>query len=294
MRSCSAILLAAGKSQRLGFDKILTLLNGKPVLKYALTSLIESPLVQEIIIVTRQDIIGRVQDLAESLNSLKPITVVVGGAERQDSVYKGLKSVTTNSTLILIHDAARPLLSVSLIEKALTAVTITGAAVVARRATDTLKKVNALGEIQETVDRSSIWLMETPQVFEKNLIINAYEKIIHAGKAVTDDASTVELAGGKVVVVESDALNLKITRSEDWKILELWFKRGSMEEVRKEIHQLSNDMSPLVGYLPLLEKYGGSDTKFKEYLTNCLQSVKAAQATLRTLQIKFLELCGKN
>jgi 2-C-methyl-D-erythritol 4-phosphate cytidylyltransferase len=290
MKTCSAILLAAGRSQRLGFDKILTPLLGKPVLLYALESVLASPWVEEVLIVTRADIVPDIRQLALTLHPTKSVRVVAGGAERQDSVYAGLLSVSETCTHVLIHDAARPLLSLSLIEKVLSASDQTGGAVAAHRATDTLKRVDGQGAIETTLDRSQIWMMETPQVFEKKLITESYKKVMEQQVAVTDDASTVELAGGQVLVVESDTLNLKITRPLDWQLLELWLQQTEGKSLRDDIHQLSNELSPLVGYLPLLEKYGGDEPKFLDYLKKSLDSVRLVQAILHSLQKRVREL----
>ncbi|NJK93141.1 MAG: 2-C-methyl-D-erythritol 4-phosphate cytidylyltransferase [Blastochloris sp.] len=284
MKRCSAILLAAGRSQRLGFDKILTPLCGKPVLLYSLESLMASTLIHEVIILTRPDVIPAIEALIEPLPKIKPVRVMPGGKERQDSVYEGLKAVDSGSSHVLIHDGARPLLSVGLIARILEVCEETGASVAAHRATDTLKKVDEDGVIEHTVDRAGIWMMETPQVFARQLITAAYERVIREGLSVTDDASTVELGGGKVRVVESDALNLKITRGEDWKILELWLQRGELTSLREDIHQLSNVVSPLVGYLPLLEKYGGMDEKFKNYFQKSAESLQGLQELLHRIQ----------
>ena len=293
MSSCSAILLAAGRSQRLGFDKILTPLCGRPVLSYSLKSLLASSRVTEIVIVTRKDMVSAIVDIVSKESGSKPVRVVEGGAERQDSVYEGLKNVGQGCERVLIHDAARPLLSLSMIERTLEASFKTGAAVVAHRATDTLKEVGEDGEIGATIDRSKVWLMETPQIFEKDLIIRSYEKVIHEKAAVTDDASTVELAGGRVVVVESDTLNLKITRAMDWQILELWLGQNEWSGVRGEVHQLSNELSPLVGYLSLLGKYGGHDTKFIDYFQKCEKSVHEVQTVLHSLQKRIRDITNQ-
>jgi 2-C-methyl-D-erythritol 4-phosphate cytidylyltransferase len=292
MSDCTAILLAAGRSQRLGFDKILTPLCGQPVLLYSLQSLLSSPRITEILIVTREDIISSIEEIVARENSTKPVKVLAGGLERQDSVYEGLKAVSQSSSRVLIHDAARPLLSLAMIEKTLEASLKTGGAVAAKRATDTLKVVGNDGVINTTLDRSKVWLMETPQVFEKDLITRSYAKVIKEKSAVTDDASTVELGGGSVVVVESDTLNLKITRSTDWQILELWLKQADGKRVREEVHQLCNEFSPLVGYLPLLEKYGGRDEKFIDYLGKCRNSTGSLQDLLRSLQARVRDLFG--
>jgi 2-C-methyl-D-erythritol 4-phosphate cytidylyltransferase len=284
MSSCSAILLAAGKSQRLGFDKILTPLCGQPVLLYSLRKLLASEWVGELILVTRKDIIPAIEKLVEEEKPNKPWRVIEGGEERQYSVFQGLQSVGDGFELVLIHDAARPLLSDLTIQKTVEAARLYGGAVAAHRASDTLKEVAESGQITQTLDRSKTWLMETPQVFHKKLITDAYGRIIAEKAMVTDDASAVERMGAKVVVVESESLNLKITRATDWQILELWLNREQGKELRHSVHQLSNDLTPLVGYMSLLGKYGGGDPKFLEYWEKCQNSTKDIQGHMREIR----------
>ena len=279
MKSCSAILLAAGRSRRLGFDKILTPLSGRPVLCHALQVLKESALILEVILVTREDIHERVEELVSRVPGDNPVRIIRGGVERQDSVFEGLKEVSGDAREVLIHDAARPLLSEELIRDVLAVAREKGAAVTAHRATDTLKVADEQARVIQTLDRSKIWAMGTPQIFHKELILEAYSKVKEAGEMITDDAAAVERLGRPVYLVESGSLNLKITRPADWEILELWLNRERGKEIRRKIHQLSNQLSPLIGYLPLLEKYGGQGEKFAGYL----EKMKASSGTLQDL-----------
>jgi 2-C-methyl-D-erythritol 4-phosphate cytidylyltransferase len=283
MSHCSAVLLAAGASRRLGFDKILSPLAGQPVLLYSLEALDRSPGITDIVLVTREDTRKAVESLAAGASLQKPWKVVAGGRERQDSVWNGIQAAESQDQ-ILIHDAARPLLSIEMVETLLGAARAGGAAICGRPATDTLKVADPDGGIESTVDRSKFWQVETPQVFRRDWIERAYADVREKGIAITDDASAVERLGLPVRIITAGAFNLKITRPADWQLLELWLTVQSGSGFRKSVHQLANQASPLLGYLPLLQKYGGNDPKFREYLGKCMDSSQAMEEAIRTLQ----------
>ena len=284
MSYCSAILLAAGRSQRLGFDKILTPLAGNPVLHYSFTALMESPEIGEIHVMTRADLIDQVKEMLAPYGKGKPVHVRTGGLERQDSVWAGLQAVSAQATEVLIHDAARPLLTGELIETLLVRARVEGSAVAAQRATDTLKVADENGWVDTTLDRSKVWQVQTPQVFQKEVIIEAYAKVQEDKTPITDDASAVELLNYEVLLVESKTPNLKITRLDDWRSLERLLREKRGRELRRGIHDISNLMSPLVGYLPLLKKYGGSDGKFLEYMEKFEEGSRKLQVLAQTVQ----------
>jgi 2-C-methyl-D-erythritol 4-phosphate cytidylyltransferase len=284
MKTCSAILLAAGRSRRLGFDKILTPLAGKPVLWYALEALKGSPRILEVILVTREDILPQVRDIAATANGDNPVKFVIGGGERQDSVFNGLQQISPLAAEVLIHDAARPLLDEQVIGDTLRVAREKGAAVTAHHANDTLKEATAEQEVTVTLDRSKIWAMGTPQIFRRDLIISAYAKVQAEKLAITDDASAVELLGHPVYLVENPRLNLKITRQADWELLELWLRRGAGAELREKLHDLSNQLTPLLGYLPLLEKYANDEKRVADYLARMKSSSLAVPEVVKDLQ----------
>jgi len=290
MSYCSAILLAAGRSQRLGFDKILTPLAGRPVLFYSFEALWDSPDVQEIIVMTRADLLNQVEFMLSDFGKRKPVSVRIGGAERQDSVWAGLQSASPQATEVLIHDAARPLLTSELIATLLAKARESGSAVAAQKATDTIKIASPDGLVDQTPDRSKIWQVQTPQVFKKEFVHEAYAKVQEDKAAITDDASAVERLGLPVYLVESKTPNLKITRMDDWENLERLFREKRGKEFRQKIHDVSNLMSPLFGYLPLLKKYGGSDPKFVEYQNKILEGNSHLQGAVQELQKLAREL----
>lgn len=290
MNDTTAILLGAGRSRRLGFDKILSPLAGRPVLSYSLEALAASPEVKEIIVVTRPDIEQQVAALAARWAGSKPWSTVAGGAERQDSVWAGLQAASRESALALIHDAARPLLTAAMVAELTAAAREKGSAVCARSATDTLKEAEADGRVIRTVDRAKFWQVETPQIFRREAITQAYQEIQGKGVMVTDDASVAEYAGLPVHLVTAGQFNLKITRAADWVLLELWLGTARGLELRRGIHDLANRLSPLVGYLPLLAKYGGQDEKFLGYMAKCGDAVQGAEAAIRQIQMLAREV----
>ena len=218
----SAILLGAGRGTRIGFDKILTPLAGRPAILHALEALVQAPSIGRIVITTRAEGIPAMQQLAAPFSSNKPIEVIEGGAERQDSVLCGIEHLGAEYPITLIHDGARPLLKAEWIEAAIEACRQRQAVVCAQRAADTIKRATPDGRVLETLDRSTLWQMQTPQVFETSLITRAYRHVRDHQLAITDDASAVELLGHPVHLVETTGLNLKITRPADWELLELF------------------------------------------------------------------------
>lgn len=291
MSGCAAVLLAAGRSRRLGFDKILTPLAGRPVFIHSLDVLLRATAVARVVVVTREDIMQPIREMVRELPLQKPVDVVAGGVERQDSVAHGIRFLGGDADEILIHDAARPLLTVGIIEKTLEAARRHGAAVCASRATDTLKRAEPDGRVRETLDRSEIWLMQTPQIFKRDLIERAMRHVQEKGIAITDDASAVEALGEPVHLVESLEPNLKITRPMDWDLAGYLLQAEQRRDLRAAVHDLNNQLGPLVGYLPLLAKYGGSDPKFLGYLDKMRASTKDLQARLERLRSVARELC---
>lgn len=223
-----AILLGAGRGTRIGFDKILTPLAGYPAILYALTALIEAPSIQRIVITMRPEGIPALNEIVNSIFSKKPIEIIEGGAERQDSVLCGIEYFAKKAQageprapITLIHDGARPLLTVDWVEASIQACQKHKAVVCAQRAADTIKRATRDGIVLETLDRSTLWQMQTPQVFDTELITKAYQHVAENKLAITDDASAVELLHHPVHLVETVGLNLKITRPSDWELLEL-------------------------------------------------------------------------
>jgi 2-C-methyl-D-erythritol 4-phosphate cytidylyltransferase len=199
----------------MGFDKLWTQLGGQVVLAYALEQLVASPQVGPVVLVVASDRWSEAERLANRFGGR--VRVCVGGTLRRDSVAAGL-AVLDSCTWVLVHDAARPFLSSDLIERGLDAAQATGAAVAAIPARDTLKRV-ANGLVVETPPRAELWIVQTPQVFRRNLLCAA---LALPDDDVTDEATLVERLGGQVRVFEGDDCNWKITTPSDLRLAEAW------------------------------------------------------------------------
>ena len=213
----SVIFPAAGAGRRMKADrnKVLLELSGVPILLRTLRRFSAVPAVAELIVVVAKDEIAFVEGMLEKAQGLKPWCVVQGGAERQYSITNGMAHLAADADIVLVHDAARPLVSLAAIEAVIFAAREKGAAIAAVRAKNTIKVVGEDGRVEATPSRASLWEVQTPQGFRREILERAYEKAAQDGFLGTDDASLVERIGEAVFVVESDYGNLKITTPED-------------------------------------------------------------------------------
>jgi 2-C-methyl-D-erythritol 4-phosphate cytidylyltransferase len=216
---CAALIVAAGSSRRMGFDKLASPLAGVPVLRRTLGVFLSAGSVAEIVVVCPPE---RWEWLAGPAFP-KPVRRVDGGRDRQDSVAAGLAALDPASGLVAVHDGARPLVAVADVDRCVAAAARFGAVALARRVTETLKRSDAGDFGVEAVSREHLWFMETPQVFEVGLLRAAYANVLAAGLSVTDEVSAVEALGRRVKFLESTAPNLKITTPADLALAEaLW------------------------------------------------------------------------
>lgn len=214
----SAIIVAAGSSRRMGFDKLLAPLAGTPVLLRTLKAFQACDAVDEIIVVAVGDVAGTLEAWRPDLSKLK--CVVAGGAERHLSVWKGLNAVSPSAEIVAVHDGGRPLITGAQIAKCIAGVRESGAVACARRVTETLKRTDESGCITESIDRVGAWIMETPQVFRRELLVSAYEKVLRENLLVTDEVSAVQALGSRVHVIENTEPNLKVTFPADLALAE--------------------------------------------------------------------------
>ena len=206
---CAAVVVAAGSASRMkGIDKIMTTLGGIPVLARTLQALEQCGRIDEIVVVTRTDLCAPVNILCREFGIQKVTAVVSGGATRAESVRCGLCAVSGRAELAAIHDGARPFISQELLERVLIAGAQTGAAAPA-------VPVKENGIIQETVDRSTLFAVQTPQVFQADFISAALYDCIQKGVALTDDCSAAEHLGKQVTLVEGEDANIKLTTPTD-------------------------------------------------------------------------------
>ena len=188
---------------------------GKPIIYYSLKALERSRYVNDIIVVVNKRDIKRAGLLARNYSINKIARIVEGGEMRFDSVFNGLRNIDNKTDIVLIHDCARPFTKTDLINKSIRAADKFTAAIAAVKATSTLKEVSPNYTINETLNRDSIYIAQTPQVFKRELIISAYGKAKKAGFKPTDDSAVVEKFGGRVKIVEGSQTNIKITTKED-------------------------------------------------------------------------------
>lgn len=217
-----AIIVAAGRSERMdGVDKLWIELadasgRSRPLIAYSISAFAGCPAVQRIVIVTTDDAVDRARSLARDEGWERVCAVVPGGARRQDSVRAGLAALP-DAAWVLVHDAARPLVTAALIERSLAEARETGAACCAIAVPDTVKERDERGFAARTLDRSRLWLAQTPQTFRRGLLADAHRQA--AGDA-TDDAALVEALGVQVRLCRGSARNLKVTSPEDLAIVQ--------------------------------------------------------------------------
>lgn len=221
----SAIILAAGKGRRLNaaVPKPLVKIGSRPAIIYSLNSLNKHPDIDEIIVVLSSANQGKVINVIKNYSFKKIKAFVLGGRRRQDSVHNGLKAVNKNSGWVLIHDSARPFIDSGSITKVILAAKKTGAAILAVRPKATIKFSRQGNMVTETLNRDKLWEAQTPQVFKKNFLLEAYKK--YAQDDVTDEASLVEKSGKRVKIVKGSYDNIKITTGEDLLLAGLIIKR---------------------------------------------------------------------
>jgi 2-C-methyl-D-erythritol 4-phosphate cytidylyltransferase len=217
---CGAIIVAAGNSRRLGQDKLTWTLNGVTVLRRSINAFIDAKNIHSIVVVCPLD---RWNEIDHG-NFTKPVTRVDGGKERQDSVAAGLAALPTDTQLVAVHDGARPLVSPHDIDRCVETAHAFGAAALARRATETMKRSDDKDFNTAPVDRHNLWCMETPQVFRVDLLCEATNAITRDNITATDEVSAIEQLGTKVKFVESTSPNLKITTPADLTLAEALVK----------------------------------------------------------------------
>ena len=231
--SVGVIIVAAGSASRMGgVNKILAPLCQKPTICHTISAFNNNPLVSEIVLVTRDDMILDLQKLADEYGFLKVTDIITGGNCREESVKKGFERLIKNAKIktVLVHDGARPLVSQEVINRVVNGAEEFLAVIPAVPVKDTVKKIGALGKVEETVDRSNLVNIQTPQGFSVPLLREAFEKAGDDLSAFTDDASIVESAENPVYTVMGDYKNIKITTPEDLILAELYLKRLEVEE----------------------------------------------------------------
>ena len=225
IRSCGAVVLAAGSAQRMGFDKMTVMLDGIPVLIRAISAFEHSPLINEIVVVTRADRLDEIADLCSQYQMKKVTAVVSGGKTRTESALAGVMALKKDSDLTAIHDGARPFVSQELIERALQRASIQNAAVPVIPSIDTLREVDDKGTLKGILDREHVVRIQTPQVFLTDMVKGALTDAVQRELSFTDDAMAVERLGVAVYSVPGDEDNIKLTTPRDMAVAEEILKR---------------------------------------------------------------------
>jgi len=219
LKRCGAVIVAAGSASRMGgIDKVMASLGGEPMIARTVRAFQECDAVSEIVIVTREDLIQPISRLCAHMNKVQ--AVLAGGKSRQESVHLGLNALSSGVKLAAIHDGARPLITWQLIDWVIRAANTYGAAAPAIPVKDTIKEVTG-GIVKTTPDRSLLRAVQTPQVFDFDLIRGALKKARLEGAELTDDCSAVERMGMSVKIVEGDERNIKVTTPMDLKIAQM-------------------------------------------------------------------------
>ena len=216
LKKCGAVIVAAGTASRMGgIDKVMAQLNGEPMIARTVRTFQNCDCISEIVIVTREDLILPITALTREMPKVK--AVVRGGNSRQESVNLGLNALSKEVKLAAIHDGARPLISMEVIDRTVRAAHTHNAAAPAIPVKDTIKVVEGR-VVVNTPDRATLFAVQPPQVFDFDLLRGALKNAEKTGAQVTDDCSAVELMGMKVKIVEGDERNLKVTTPMDLKI----------------------------------------------------------------------------
>ncbi len=219
LKYCGAVIVAAGNASRMGgIDKVMAQLSGEPMIVHTVRSFQNCDAIKEIVIVTRPDLIVRIADLCRDFPKVK--AVVAGGKDRPESVQKGLDALSKKVKLAAIQDGARPLITWQVIDRTVRAANTYGAAAPGIPVKDTVKIVQG-GLVSETPDRSTLQAVQTPQVFDVDLLRAALKKAKDTGVQITDDCSAAELLGMSVKMVEGDERNIKVTTPMDLKVAQM-------------------------------------------------------------------------
>ncbi|MCX7724306.1 MAG: 2-C-methyl-D-erythritol 4-phosphate cytidylyltransferase [Thermodesulfovibrio sp.] len=249
----AVIIVAAGQGKRFGSpDKVFVEINNKPVIMFSIQVFESIDFINDIWIVTRKDAFEKTEKIIQSFKNQKIKGIIEGGRERQDSVYNALKAIDKDTDIVLVHDAARPLVSKQLVERVFETMNPDVDGVIpAVELTDTIKWIKKKNIIGGTLNRNILRAVQTPQAFWFKKLLNVYEKAYEEGVYGTDDAFLVEIYGGKVVAVQGDEKNIKITTKDDLEKVKIFLKLYEMNNLRVGIgydsHRLVSGKKLIIG-----------------------------------------------
>ena len=219
LRYCGAVIVAAGNASRMGgIDKVMAPLDAEPMIVRTVRAFQECPAISQIVIVTRPDLMQTIMELCSGFD--KVVSVVAGGADRAESVQNGLDALSSKVRLVAVQDGARPLVTWELIDRVVRAANVFHAAAPGIAVKDTTKIVRG-GLVESTPDRETLRAIQTPQVFDIDLLKGALQAARDANAQITDDCSAVERLGMSVKIVDGDERNIKVTTPMDLKIAQM-------------------------------------------------------------------------
>src|SRR5215470_2015188 len=225
----TVIIVAAGDSRRMGFDKLFATIAGRSVIAHTIHAFERTDCVGEIIVVARKDRLDEIKAIIRDENFKKVRSIIPGGKHRQDSVRAGRDHLEAGAIYVAVHDAARPLITAEQIERVFEQCRTHAAASLAEPISDTLKYADNKFFVTGPVDRNQLYAMQTPQVFERRLIEDAYRSVYAENASVTDEVSAVERLGHKVILVPSKDLNFKITYPRELALAEFVLTQQSRD-----------------------------------------------------------------
>ena len=277
----TAIIVAAGSSTRMGRPKLLIELCGEPVLAHTLRAFDRSS-VNALVVVTREQDIPVFEPLGKSLS--KPVRFVVGGNTRQQSVANGIAAAPPETTVVAIADGARPLITPTEIDRVIAVAEETDAASAAVRVKDTIKQADANGIITATPERSTLWQVQTPQVFSLPLYKRAMEAVARAGLDLTDDCQLVEFIGAKVTLCETSYENIKITTPEDIAVATAFLQQRGVGGMRVghgyDVHRLVEGRKCIIGGVEIPFELGLLGHSDADVLTHAIMDALLGAAAL--------------
>jgi 2-C-methyl-D-erythritol 4-phosphate cytidylyltransferase/2-C-methyl-D-erythritol 2,4-cyclodiphosphate synthase len=291
-----AIIPAGGAGTRMGRNRPKQYLElaGEPILIHTLRAFAATDGVDGIIVVVPKEWLAQTQGFIDRSGVTKILSVVAGGSRRQDSVANGLEAVPPETTFVLVHDGARPLITPELIGRCLSGAKVHGAAMAALPVSDTLKKVNGALVIEATVDRSSLYQAQTPQVMAAAVLRHAFQQAEEDHFTGTDEASFLERIGEKMVVVDGDEENIKVTRPGDLILAEtILARRGEMmkSEIRVghgfDAHKLVEGRDLILGGVTIPHTTGLLGHSDADVLTHALCDGLLGAACLGDIGVHF-------
>lgn len=236
MASLGVVIPAAGQGKRMGAsgNKLFLMLADRPILAHTLKLFEDSLKVKEIIVVGSAEDLPKIKELVSKYQFSKVSHVTLGGKERQESVYAGVRALSPAIQRVAVHDGARPLLTLDQLNRFFTESEKYRAAIMAVPVKDTIKRVNKAGQVLETPPRESLRAVQTPQVFERELLERAHRRGLDEGFLGTDDASLVEWLGEPVQVLDGSLENIKMTTPEDLWLAESILKKRTDKKQNRE------------------------------------------------------------